>query len=106
MQIATLISAVRYCEAAKRDERSGFALTAAWEWRQAVELSVSILFLANHCWRQWERIMHLPRRLAGPISLAFEPELTPEGIRPIFTGEFCPILDAALSTPISASGTQ
>lgn len=61
--------AYRYCGAAKRDEHNGFPFTAAMEWRKAAEMSSWITLLANRYWREWERIMHLPRRLAEPIGL-------------------------------------
>jgi hypothetical protein len=38
------------------------------EWRYAAELFESGSFAADYCWGQWERIMHLPRQLAGPVS--------------------------------------
>jgi hypothetical protein len=60
--------AFHYCHAAKRDERNCFPCTAAMEWRKAAELFEPSTFAANCCWRQWERIMQLPRRLAGPIA--------------------------------------
>lgn len=60
--------AVRWCLAAERDEENGFSLTAAMEWRKAAELFGSSSPIADRCWREWERIMRLPRRLAGPIG--------------------------------------
>jgi hypothetical protein len=60
--------AVRYCLAAERDEKNGFPLTAAMEWRKAAELLTLVPLAADRCWRKWERIMRLPRRLAGPID--------------------------------------
>jgi hypothetical protein len=59
---------IAYCHAAQRDERNGYANTAALEWRRAAELMTLIPPAADRCWLQWERIMHLPRRLAGPIG--------------------------------------
>jgi hypothetical protein len=64
IKMATFVSVMNLGTAAKQDESRGFALTAAWEWRQAAELAMSIPQLANHCWREWERIMHLPRPVA------------------------------------------
>jgi hypothetical protein len=55
--------------AAKHDEDSGFPYTAAMEWRNAAEL-FSLQILGEYCWRQWERIMRLPRRLAEPINIS------------------------------------
>jgi hypothetical protein len=69
-KIAGVVRAVRYRRAAKRDERNGFPLTAAFEWRKAAELSAPIVFLEKNCWREWERIMHVPHRLAAPIDVA------------------------------------
>jgi hypothetical protein len=66
-----------YGRAAQRDERNGFPYTAAMEWRKAAELSVPKARAAEYCWRQWERIMHLPRLLAGPVGAA-EPAAFPE----------------------------
>jgi hypothetical protein len=59
---------MRYCLAAQRDEKNGFPLTAAMEWRKAAELLAPITPISDRCWREWERIMRLPRRLAGPIG--------------------------------------
>lgn len=38
------------------------------EWRQAAELFGAKTLFAESSWRQWERIMRLPRRFAVPIS--------------------------------------
>jgi hypothetical protein len=62
------VVAVAYCRAAQRDEKNGYVLTAAMEWRKAACLFVLVPTAADLCWQQWERIMGLPRRLAGPIS--------------------------------------
>jgi hypothetical protein len=59
--------AVRYCLAAQRDEKNGFPFTAAMGWRKAAELLVPITPMSDRCWLEWERIMRLPRHLAGPI---------------------------------------
>ena len=59
--------AMRYCLAAQRDEKNGLPFTAALEWRKAAELVGTIGPKADRCWIEWERIMHLPRHLAGPI---------------------------------------
>lgn len=64
------ILALRYRRAAQRDENNGLPFTAAMEWRKAAELSSWITLLSNRYWREWERVMHLPRRLAEPIGLA------------------------------------
>ena len=60
-------ASMRYCLAARRDEKNGFPLTAALEWRKAADLVGPIGPMADRCWIEWERIMHLPRHLAGPI---------------------------------------
>jgi hypothetical protein len=64
--------AMRYCLAAERDEKNGFPLTAAMEWRKAAELLGPITPMSDRCWLEWERIMHLPRHLAGPICCGNE----------------------------------
>jgi hypothetical protein len=69
--------AVRYCLAAQRNEKHGFPRTAAMEWRRAAELLTLIPLAANRCWREWERITRLPRRLAGPIVSAAAPNRLP-----------------------------
>ena len=66
--IAALRKAVHYVCAAHRDEQSDFPYTAAWEWRIAAELFGSDAPAADYCWRQWERIVQLPRWLAKPIT--------------------------------------
>ena len=69
-KLAGPILALRYSRAAQRDENNGFTFTAAMEWREAAEWSSCITLLANRYWREWERVMHLPRRLAEPIGVA------------------------------------
>ena len=69
--------AIAYCIAAGRDERTGYRLTAAFEWRKAAELLAIFPSMADHCWQQWERITNLPRRLAEPASF---PQQRPVGI--------------------------
>ena len=63
-----------YWRAAEKDEKDGFPFTAAWEWQRAAECLSWTSIFADRCWRQWERIVHLPRRLAAPIG---EPDITP-----------------------------
>lgn len=70
LKIAGPIMAVRFGWAAQRDEQNGFPLTAAMEWRKAAELSEPIGLLTDHCWREWERLMRLPRHLAAAIGFA------------------------------------
>jgi hypothetical protein len=77
LKIGGLIIAVRFGLAAQRDEQNGFPLTAAMEWRKAAELSDPIAPLTDRCWREWERIMRLPRRQAGPIGVAPVVQLAP-----------------------------
>jgi hypothetical protein len=66
--VAVVAKAVHYACAAHKDERNGFPYTAAMEWHKAAELFAANTRAAEYCWQQWERIIHLPRQLAGPIS--------------------------------------
>jgi len=68
--IAVAARAFQYGWAAERDDRNGFPCTAAMEWRKAAELFSPNTRAAEYCWRQWERIMQLPRRLSGPIGIS------------------------------------
>lgn len=65
---AASTTGIAYCLAAQEDEKNGFPLTAAMEWRKAAELFTPISLLSDRCWHHWERLMHLPRRLAEPIT--------------------------------------
>jgi hypothetical protein len=56
-----------YWRAAETDEKNGFPLTAAMEWHQAAECFGSVPLISDLCWREWERILHLPRQFASPI---------------------------------------
>src|SRR5689334_25339408 len=56
--------------AAQKEERNGFKYTAAMKWRNAAELFAPDTRAVEYCWRQWERIMQLRRRLAGPACAA------------------------------------
>lgn len=69
------VIAVVYCRAAQRDERNGFPLTAAMEWRHAAELLGFLPGFCDYCWREWERIMNLPRDFARPITELAGPTL-------------------------------
>lgn len=62
--------AMRLRRRARKDEKDGFLFTAAMEWRMAAELCAPNRILAGWCWREWERIMHLPRRMAAPARKA------------------------------------
>jgi hypothetical protein len=73
--IAGPAKALQYSRAAEQDERKGFPYTAAMEWRKAAELFPANTRAAEYSWRQWERIMRLRRRLAGPIGVAHVPAL-------------------------------
>ena len=53
---------------AQREERNGFKYTAAMKWRSAAELFAQDARAAEYCWCKWERIMQLPRQLAGPAG--------------------------------------
>ena len=66
--IAGLVRAFQYGCAAEREVRDGFPYTAAMDWRKAAGLFPANTRAAGYCWRQWERIMQLPRRLAGPFG--------------------------------------
>jgi hypothetical protein len=66
--IAGPVRALHYGCAAEQDERNGFPYTAAMEWRKAAELFAANAQAAEYSWRQWERIMQLPRRLAGAVG--------------------------------------
>jgi hypothetical protein len=65
-----LARAFRCSRVAQREERNGFPYTAAMEWRHAAELSAPDTRAVEYCWREWERIMQLPRRLAEPAGAA------------------------------------
>jgi hypothetical protein len=70
-----LTKAFHCTRAAKREERNGFKYTAAMEWRKAAELFAPNKRAVEYCWREWERIMGLPRQLAGPIGFFTSAEL-------------------------------
>ena len=53
---------------AQREERNGFKYAAAMKWRSAAELFAPDARAVEYCWREWERIMQLPRRLAGTVG--------------------------------------
>jgi hypothetical protein len=74
--------ALGYCLAAQRDEKNGFPFTAAMEWHKAADLFVPIGPLADLCWRKWERIVWLPRQMAGPIGdqLQSEQRISPHSV--------------------------
>ena len=77
LRVGGPILALRYRRAALRDENNGLPFTAAMEWRKAAELSSWITLLADRYWREWERIMNLPRCLADPIGLVPTAALQP-----------------------------
>jgi hypothetical protein len=60
--------ALAYCASAEQDERAGFVMTAAFEWRRAAESFAWDTDSADRCWRNWERLMGLPRGLAVAIG--------------------------------------
>lgn len=62
--------ALRLRRKARKDEKDGFLFTAAMEWRMAAELCAPNRILEGWCWREWERIMHLPRQMAVPARQA------------------------------------
>jgi len=69
LHVVATAKAFHYWHAAERDERNGFPYTAALEWRYVADLLPNTL-AAEYSWRRWERIMHLPRRFAGPVYSA------------------------------------
>jgi hypothetical protein len=86
--------ALRYCLAAQRDEKNGFPFTAAMEWHKAAELSVPPF--AELCWRQWERIVKLPRYMAEPIGDPLQRDArTSQPCVPAPSGNELPLLIAA-----------
>jgi hypothetical protein len=56
-----------YCRAAEDDERNGFPFTAASEWYRAAHCFDSQSSISDRCWREWERIMRIPRALANSV---------------------------------------
>lgn len=68
LKIAGPLLAMRLRRNARKDEKNGTPFTAAMEWREAARLCAPINVLADRCWREWERIMHLPRQMAAPIG--------------------------------------
>jgi hypothetical protein len=68
--IVVPVKALHLRRAAQRDERHGLPYTAAMEWRHTAELFAPETLASEYCWRQWERIMLLPRRLAEPLSVS------------------------------------
>jgi hypothetical protein len=70
-----LTKAWRFRHGARREERNGFPYTAALKWRDAAELFAPDTRDVEYCWREWERIMQLPRRLSGPAYA--DPEILP-----------------------------
>jgi hypothetical protein len=65
-----LAKAFRCSRDAQREERNRFQYTAAMKWRRAAELFATDARAVEYCWNEWERIMRLPRRLAGPAFAA------------------------------------
>lgn len=70
LSVTVPAKALQYSCAAERDARNGFPYTAAMQWRKAAELFGPDTRAAEYFWRQWERVMHLPRRLAGPVGIS------------------------------------
>jgi hypothetical protein len=101
----TATLAFRYCLAAQWDEKNRFPFTAAMEWQKAAYLFAPFDPFADLCWRQWERIVRLPRQMAEPIS--DQPQHNARTSRysvPVPAGNELPLL---LSTKlISASPSQ
>lgn len=81
-----------YVRAAERDLRDGFPYTAAMEWQNAAELLPAKTRAVEYCWRRWEQIMHLPRRLAGPITdspICGAPTMSAPTTRPASSMRIC-----------------
>ena len=74
--IAAPARAFHCSRAARREERNGFKYTAAMKWRTAAELFAPDARAVEYCWCEWERIMQLPRRLAGPASFSTSAEMS------------------------------
>jgi hypothetical protein len=68
VKVVAPLQAFQYCRAAQHDEKNGFPFTAAMEWHKAADLFALAPPLADRCWQEWERIVRLPRRLAGPLG--------------------------------------
>lgn len=68
LKMAGPLLAMRLRRNARKDEKNGILFTAAMEWREAARLCAPSRVLADRCWREWERIMHLPRQMATPIG--------------------------------------
>lgn len=64
----SMMRALLYASAARKHEQTQFPYTAAMEWRLAAELFGSNTLVGSYFWHRWERIMHVPRLLAGPIT--------------------------------------
>ena len=62
---ANLTKAFHCSREAQREERNGYPYAAAMMWRSAAELFAPDTRAVEYCWCEWERIMQLPRRLAG-----------------------------------------
>lgn len=58
--------AVEQHRAARTSERRGYPMTAAFQWRKTASLINDGDFV-ERCWCEWERLMHLPRRLSAAI---------------------------------------
>ena len=95
--VAAVAKAVHYVRAAQKDARNGFRYTAAMEWQLAAGLFASNTLATEYCWRQWERIMRLPRRLAGPIGDSC-PVLPEEPIRVTQSGMEISMMTLFLAT--------
>lgn len=94
--------AFSYCEAAKRDEGNEFPLTAAMEWRTAAELAAPIPQLAEACWKEWERIINLPRHLALPIGEVPAVQVRPGAELKKADGGCTEVVDEASCLPLAA----
>jgi len=67
IRLSRFAAATEYHRIARRTEADGYPYTAAMQWRKAAALFGSEDWLTEPCWQEWERIMHLPRKLSAPI---------------------------------------
>jgi hypothetical protein len=101
LRITGPLLAMRLRRRARKDEKDGFLFTAAMEWRMAAEVCAPNGILAGWCWREWERIMHLPRQMAPPAREASIVVLE-AGRHPSTTYRGQPVVANSCSLPTAA----
>jgi hypothetical protein len=67
VKLSRFAAATEYHKRARKTEAEGLTYTAAMQLRKAAGLFDHEEWLAESCWREWERIMQLPRQLSPPI---------------------------------------